>query len=497
MLRTRPSRTVAVAPVVGMLAVGMALSAPTAAQAATYEAVSTEVTEAMVYSAGARLTIQKIAPGEIEPGDDYTWDATNHVWVGEGAGTVVFNDAVYNKTSDGPGGYGAEINVSGKLVYGYNLNPSGLNGEYRITFSLDDEAGDFPGSGATLEDATIRTSPEEVTTEAEGDGNTAIVYTQGQVTLSYIDVGIGTATTGTSTAAETLETADLRMRPLAEPEDSYGNNLAMPVVWAEDGYTVPLRGVMDDPLIEDDGPSIEGKVVKTSSGCLAALQKDQYNTWQADNVVGDGDTHVTSIDWGDNLESKDWPNTGRVRIETALYATVNEPMTQYTMCYVSGQRTTEVWGVQVTGPDPTAGGGSGGGGGGSAPAPAPVSTVQTPADQDGQPEVTNPQLTPQAASALFVQKAKIKALKSGKYPVGTTIVLAKKRVKTSAGVTVRWRATVRSQDNCMVKIRKGDGKATVKLIKPGRCRIIAWAPPASPDWTAFRATRTYRVVNAR
>jgi hypothetical protein len=133
----------------------------------------------------------------------------------------------------------------------------------------------------------------------------------------------------------------------------------------------------------------------------------------------------------------------------------------------------------------------------AAPAAAPVSTEQTPADQGGQPEATTPQLPPQAATGLFVQKAKIKALKSGKYEVGTKIVLAKKRVKTSAGVTVRWRATVRSLDNCKVKVRKGDGKATVKLIKPGRCRIIAWAPPASPDWTGFRETRTYRVRNVR
>ncbi len=312
--------------------------------------VPTEFTDAQVYTAGGRLTIQRIVPDRT-----YAWNSSLHQWTGSGADDPVFNAAVHERTSDGPGTFGVEVTISGKITYGYVWRTDGLPlGEYRLTFSLDGPEADFPvGSGTDFTADTAIAVPEEETVEelvaaaAEEEGgapgaNTAML--RDDLNLTYIDVGLGTRT---------------------------------------------------DPI-----------------------------------------------------------------------PPVDEPTTP-----------------------PATGGGT------STPAaPAPVSTEQTPADQGGQPEVTNPQLPPQAATALFVQKAKIKALKSGKYAVGTKIVLAKKRVKTSAGVTVRWRATVRSLDNCRVNVRKGDGKATVKLTKPGRCRIIAWAPPASPDWTAFKATRTYRVT---
>jgi hypothetical protein len=127
----------------------------------------------------------------------------------------------------------------------------------------------------------------------------------------------------------------------------------------------------------------------------------------------------------------------------------------------------------------------------AAPAPAPAAAV-APTTETGQPQVTTPQVPPQAAKALIAQYAKIKAPKSGKYPVGTTIVLAKRPVKTDVGVTVRWRATKPSLDNCLVKVRKG--KATVTFTDPGRCRVVAWAPAASPDYLPFKAVRTYRVM---
>ena len=50
----------------------------------------------------------------------------------------VFNKATCEKTADGPGSYGAELNVQGKVVYGYVWTTRGLTaGEYRLTFSID------------------------------------------------------------------------------------------------------------------------------------------------------------------------------------------------------------------------------------------------------------------------------------------------------------------------------------------------------------------------
>lgn len=93
-----------------------------------------------VFAINGRLKIEKIATGG-------------------GADTVVFDKAVYEgfgTTTEGSGGsggsattstkYGAELNVAGSVVYGYNFRLSSLTGiadkagQYRITFSLDPQA---------------------------------------------------------------------------------------------------------------------------------------------------------------------------------------------------------------------------------------------------------------------------------------------------------------------------------------------------------------------
>ena len=99
-----------------------------------------------VFAINGRLKIEKIATGG-------------------GADTVVFDKAVYegfgtttegsegSEGSEGGSGsagtatkYGAELNVAGSVVYGYNFRLSSLTGiadkagQYRITFSLDPQA---------------------------------------------------------------------------------------------------------------------------------------------------------------------------------------------------------------------------------------------------------------------------------------------------------------------------------------------------------------------
>lgn len=88
-----------------------------------------------VFSDRARLTLQKLS--------------------GQGGSVTYtyFDKAVYESFGvDGPGGYGAELNVGGKLVFGYVWDmkkvvmPGGItkDGWWRITFSLD------AGTGATI-----------------------------------------------------------------------------------------------------------------------------------------------------------------------------------------------------------------------------------------------------------------------------------------------------------------------------------------------------------
>jgi hypothetical protein len=100
--------------------------------------------------------------------------------------------------------------------------------------------------------------------------------------------------------------------------------------------------------------------------------------------------------------------------------------------------------------------------------------------------------TPAQLLAQKRQTARIRAPKSAAFKVGTMLVLTKKPVKTSAGVTVRWRATEASEDNCTVRVR--NGRATAEMIKAGTCRVIAFAPAPSPEFLRFRETRTYRVT---
>ena len=100
--------------------------------------------------------------------------------------------------------------------------------------------------------------------------------------------------------------------------------------------------------------------------------------------------------------------------------------------------------------------------------------------------------TPAPATTRTAQTARIRAQASGRYPVGTVIVLARQPVKTSAGVTVRWRATDASSTRCVVKTVKG--KSTATLLKAGTCRVVGYAPAPSTEFLPFTVQRTYRAV---
>jgi len=140
-------------------------------------------TRATVYSHCARLTIQKLlvdrsdssladliwVPGEgwTEPAEDpenpglpYPDDLVN---------PPIFNDTVY-QGGDGPGYYSAEINVKGRIIYGYTWNVRKLNdtinggeaaGDYRITFSFDETCGTDPETSLPVQ---LNTFFEEGTT---------------------------------------------------------------------------------------------------------------------------------------------------------------------------------------------------------------------------------------------------------------------------------------------------------------------------------------------
>ena len=149
----------------------------------------------------------------------------------------------------------------------------------------------------------------------------------------------------------------------AEDEEG-GNNLSLPVIWA-DGVEKILRGIPGEGNETSDGDywwfwieTIDGNEVEMTchpaeGDCLDPLppeavlvypQRDPNNTWQADSKLldpaEDPPVDVTFVDWGDNLEAKDWYYKSIIRTETILYQDISAspfvPMTGYEMIWLEG-----------------------------------------------------------------------------------------------------------------------------------------------------------------
>ncbi|TSD01922.1 MAG: Uncharacterized protein Athens071425_237 [Parcubacteria group bacterium Athens0714_25] len=154
-------------------------------------------TQATVYSHCARLTIQKLTDG-CDPATS-VWSGT--AWSGECVGNTIFSGAV-REAGDGLGFYSAEINVKGRIVYGYTWDVKAMNagpGKYRLTFSLDSEGlcPELNTSFSVAEGTQIYLPVEEeatdevVVSEESGDvpsGGTAVIAYDKSVT--YIDIDI-------------------------------------------------------------------------------------------------------------------------------------------------------------------------------------------------------------------------------------------------------------------------------------------------------------------
>lgn len=107
--------------------------------------------------------------------------------MGTGATAAVFNQAVRD-AADGSGYYNSEVNIQGKMIYGYNWDTARVSsgaGTYRLTFSLDTG---YTGLNTFFDGATqvVPSTEGEVVVTAEPTGNTAYVIPG--YNLTYIDV---------------------------------------------------------------------------------------------------------------------------------------------------------------------------------------------------------------------------------------------------------------------------------------------------------------------
>lgn len=179
-------------------------------------------TQATVYSDCAQLIIQKLAvTREVIDDNQLAFDAESGWKEGEGVTDEIVYDPIFNKSvyaaGDGPGYYNAEINVKGKVIFGYTWDVKNLNdktdpddplgkdpsGDYRITFNFDDrcltEAGVEPNaffeSGIT--DILPQVEGEEVVLPASPDGEGgAEPKIDFDRNLTYVDVRILPGKTG-------------------------------------------------------------------------------------------------------------------------------------------------------------------------------------------------------------------------------------------------------------------------------------------------------------
>lgn len=198
-------------------------------------------TRATVYSHCARLTIQKLLVSRDDP------RLTELIWVPgegwtepEGYATNLINPHIFNGSvhegGDGPGYYTAEINVKGRIIFGYTWNVRTLNdttplegstistaaGDYRLTFSLDQQCGTATLKTHFVEGTTQIVVPIEeeeavsIAAEDDGAGATPVLVPadfdeNGAVVggnLSYIDVHILARTGGGGGRPNSFEGGD-------------------------------------------------------------------------------------------------------------------------------------------------------------------------------------------------------------------------------------------------------------------------------------------------
>ncbi|SMO78637.1 hypothetical protein [Fodinibius sediminis] len=146
--------------------------------------------EATVYSGTAKLVIQQLLKDRDDPTLSTTWDPVNAKWTGD-VGEPLFEGGVWDAV-DGPGGYSAEINVQGKVIYGYNWvtrKTAAGPGDYRITFVLDSNSPVTYNTDFTSGTSIVpREEEEEVVVAEEPELGGGVAHVVADNNLTYIDV---------------------------------------------------------------------------------------------------------------------------------------------------------------------------------------------------------------------------------------------------------------------------------------------------------------------
>jgi uncharacterized protein YjdB len=173
---------------------------------------------------------------------------------------------------------------------------------------------------ATVYDANGQPIPAAVVWSSSDNAIATVIPTTGLVT----GVSAGTVTI-TATYGALSDAVSIRV--VGESEEEAGNNLSVPLVFAEGiGLTglpvateTGLRPLASEGIVVDALPFFWSGNAPTYG---VYFEQQTFNVWQAEWVNGAGQpAYDAEIYWGDNLTVREWSATRPIRIEQSLYAT--------------------------------------------------------------------------------------------------------------------------------------------------------------------------------
>jgi hypothetical protein len=131
-----------------------------------------------------------------------------------------------------------------------------------------------------------------------------------------------------------------------EPEEEYGNNLSVPVIFAE-GIGLTGYNIAESTGLRSTTESLTEPFVV--DGINYYLQQT-VNTWCADFRRGSElAKEAIRLDWADNLVRQTWSANSVIRVENVMFIdNPNPAMIGYDMAYLGGEGQDEIWGTTGT-----------------------------------------------------------------------------------------------------------------------------------------------------
>lgn len=141
-----------------------------------------------------------------------------------------------------------------------------------------------------------------------------------------------------------------------DPEEEFGNNLSVPVIFAEGigltGYNITeltgLRSIVESLTVPYD---LNGDGTIDSSDMVNEKYyylQQTVNTWCADYWRGsESAKEAIRLDWADNLVRQTWSANSVIRVENVMFLDNPDPaMLGYDMTFLGGEGKDEIWATQ-------------------------------------------------------------------------------------------------------------------------------------------------------